>query len=368
MMWWIPDHKLGWQSAIYRGKPRLSFGGYTSTSAIEITLFPTEDFGIVACATKPCHLPRAMSNVAADFLLEVNPGPWVPRMETAPFPFVSTEYEVVNDPTDHLKPTPPPRSPHYYVGTYTSPIAPNVAFKITQTNGYLVIRFLNGHSESLQPTSQLFHLDNGIVTLQVSSYPNRLILTGTFYISTKTFFPPHLSYAAMQTKTVESNLKQDQMDKKNSRLLYPSHDLTNGLKFHKSVPYVATTTTAPVQPPTTAKILQQDQRQAHHPQPCHRVEHQTIPDKPRMLHYRQLQVIPLHQLHPSPPRSRQSSNATPAAVSTAPPTIPTRKTSTGADANSPMCTNATLDKLLSVVINLSLKKRRTMNLTGVWTM
>ncbi|KAJ3137930.1 hypothetical protein HK100_000228 [Physocladia obscura] len=176
----------GWMDCIFRGKKRIGFSSYSQCSSMEVSVFPQEDFGVVVMCNKPCYYAKAVANVAADFMLQIPyPGPWVPRLENATFPFNfsrnRTPYD--NDSVIAKKlviiPSPVPRSIHYYVGVYKSESIPQLVFKVIQSNGCLYLRFLSGQSEALEPNGQLQHFENGI-----------------FYCDTQSFLPGHMKPTA----------------------------------------------------------------------------------------------------------------------------------------------------------------------------
>ncbi|KAI8609878.1 beta-lactamase/transpeptidase-like protein [Chytriomyces sp. MP71] len=161
----------GWIDSVHRGKRKVGFGGFSASSAVEVCLFPNDGLAIVAVCSKACNLPAAIVNVAADFLMEENPAPWVPRLEDRPFP--SLDIKNVGVPEESLQPM--PRSANYYTGTYACFLFPSVAFRVSQVGGELKVRFISGQSEGLPRNAELKHYQNGL-----------------FYAESKDLLPFHL--------------------------------------------------------------------------------------------------------------------------------------------------------------------------------
>ncbi|KAI9321193.1 hypothetical protein BDR26DRAFT_883545 [Obelidium mucronatum] len=219
----------GWIQSRYRGLLRIGFDGASSSCSFLLRFFPDQDFGYVVVCDLPCFLPIALGNVVADFMLEIKPGPgpWVPRFSDIPFPYNPNNNH--NDTTITIaadcNTSPPPRSPQYYVGTYSFPNCPFLAFKVTQSNGTLNIRFLNGQLESLQPNCNLLYSDK----------------LGFFYFSTKSFLPKHLS-VSKYSKQFCGILFENGLDGSVSSLIFfnnvsDTSNKSSGILFAKSVAY-----------------------------------------------------------------------------------------------------------------------------------
>ncbi|KAJ3009915.1 UNVERIFIED_CONTAM: hypothetical protein HDU68_002423 [Siphonaria sp. JEL0065] len=221
----------GWIQSTFRDKfKRIGFNGTGANGgSYSVVWFPDHDFGIVVVCDMPSFLPIALSCVASDFMLGFKPGPWVPRLEGQPYPF-GTIATLPNSSLE-LGSSAPPRSLHYYVGTYTCPECPVLAFKIQQLNGALVIRFLNGQTEHFQPNCVLLYSEN----------------VGAFCFTAKSFLPKHLSVSRFANQTcgvlfensVDGSVASLSFFESLSDVSKPS----KGVYFSKSVAYQSPTST-----------------------------------------------------------------------------------------------------------------------------
>ncbi|KAJ3355715.1 hypothetical protein HDU83_002720 [Entophlyctis luteolus] len=157
----------GWMEAVHRGFKRVGFSSSSTNSAVEVSMYPSQNFGIVVCCDTPCLYAKAISNIAADFMLKINPpGPWVERLQNMNVPLVEFATDTGNV---RLTATAPPRSTSYYVGVYNIEDIPQMAFKVHQTAGELWIRFASGQPEEKESIAQLLHKENGLFFSEAQS-------------------------------------------------------------------------------------------------------------------------------------------------------------------------------------------------------
>ncbi|KAI8844378.1 beta-lactamase/transpeptidase-like protein [Chytriomyces cf. hyalinus JEL632] len=211
----------GWIESVFRGVRKVGFGGFSAQSAVEVALFPNDGFGIAIVCNKPCYLAAALVNVAAEFLLEVQPGPWVPHMEARNFPVAVLAPSITDLLGSSIKCDPLPRSASYYTGTYTCGLVPCLAFKVSLAEGELQIQFLSGHNDALQRKAPLIHIQNGL-----------------FYASAEDLLPLQIRLHASGSSC--GFLFENGPDGSIETTVYLNQITTtkaNGTHFHKSVEY-----------------------------------------------------------------------------------------------------------------------------------
>ncbi|KAJ3231819.1 hypothetical protein HDU81_003511 [Chytriomyces hyalinus] len=211
----------GWIESVFRGVRKVGFGGFSALSAVEVALFPNNGFGIAIVCNKPCYLAAALVNVAAEFLLEVQPGPWVPHMEARNFPTAVLAPSITDLLGSNLKCDPLPRSASYYAGTYTCGLVPYLAFKVSLAEGELQIQFLSGHNDALQRKAPLIHIQNGL-----------------FYATAENLLPLQVKVHASGSNC--GFLFENGPDGSIETMVYLNQVITtkdNGTHFYKSVEY-----------------------------------------------------------------------------------------------------------------------------------
>ncbi|KAJ3263034.1 Penicillin-binding protein 1C [Chytriomyces hyalinus] len=227
----------GWIESVFRGVRKVGFGGFSAQSAVEVALFPNDGFGIAIVCNKPCYLAAALVNVAAEFLLEVQPGPWVPHMEVRNFPVAVLAPSITDLLGSNIKCDPLPRSASYYTGTYTCGLVPYLAFKVSLAEGELQIQFLSGHNDALQRKAPLIHIQNGKSSVGHIKFLH-VLATGLFYAAADNLLPLQMRLHASGSSC--GFLFENGPGGSIETMVYLNQITTtkdNGTHFHKSVEY-----------------------------------------------------------------------------------------------------------------------------------